>query len=166
MNCIFFRWRGGSSSSGSKSEWDGGAIQVQLQFEVTSRKGAAFSSAGGVRVRGREVLQRDGGGQFEFQFDFSSNSGSPAPPVLVKLGFNSGSTNLINKTCESISQKKILNRPLYTVHFLRSAAQFFCCFAVFCEAKRKSGWGICGSSWVVGFWSFSCFVYLVHCHDF
>ena len=30
------------------------------------------------------------------------------------------------------------------------ALPLFCCFAV-SVAKRKSGWGICGSSWFFGF---------------
>ena len=82
-----------------------------------SGRSCIFFRRGGFEFEVGRSCNGTGGGQFEFQFDFSSNSGSPAPPVLVKLGFNSGSTNLINKTCESISQKKILNRPLYTVHF-------------------------------------------------
>ena len=40
----------------------------------------------------------------------------------------------------------------------------FCCFAVFFEAKRKSGWGICGSLWF-GF-CVSCFWFALICHSY
>ena len=140
MNCIFFRRRGGEFEFGFEVRMGRGGqfrfnfsskSQVGKELHFLPPEGGSSSRSGGL------ATGRGGGGQFEFEFSSKSQVGkelhffSPlqfefgfaSPPVLVKLGFNSGSTNLKNKTCESISQKKILNRPLCSVHFFALRAR-------------------------------------------
>ena len=109
---IFFRRGRFEFEVGRSCNGTGGrrAVRVRVQFEVTSWERAAFFFAGGGQFEfefgfevGRSCNETGGGAvrvRLQFEFGFAS------PPVLVKLGFNSGSTNLKNTTCESISQKK------------------------------------------------------------
>ena len=97
MNCIFFRRRGGEFEFGFEVRMGRGG-QFRFNFSSKSQVGKElhFLPPEGVRVRGREVLQRDGGEEGSsssssvrshksgrsciFFRHFSSNSGLPAPP--------------------------------------------------------------------------------------
>lgn len=99
-----FELFGSSSHCGSLLPGRGGNFRMERQSnnwqKIYENLGASIVVRVWVRVRGREVEQREGGSQFEFgsrSVDVSSSSGSPAPLAPLELGFSSGSTNLKNK---------------------------------------------------------------------
>ena len=68
-----------------------------------------------MRVRGREVEQREGGSQFEFGFEVRGGQfefGFAQPPIApLELGFSSGSTNLKNKIWNVDLNQPATNKP-------------------------------------------------------